>query len=118
MRAGLPDHRATALTALDDLLEHNEAFELSAIDVVRQLGLPLLVSELDHLPERLVEPTRVVLLNDEENVIQLMLDLARIHQSVAEPRKIVPVFLLPEEFDPHFVGARRLVPGVSVLSVA
>ena len=43
VRARLSNHRTAALTALDDLLEHDETLELRAIDIVRKLSLPLLV---------------------------------------------------------------------------
>ena len=118
MRPSFTNHTSTAFTALDYLLEQDETLELSLIHVVGQLSLPLLVSRLDDLSEGLVESGVVVLLDNQENVVKLMAQLIGLVQSLPELAEVGPVLLLPEELNPHFMGSRRLVMQIAVVSVA
>ena len=72
----LSDHASAAFAALHDLLEHDETFELSSVDVIWELALPLLVRQLDHLLEDVVESgiarLLVVLLDYQEYAVELI----------------------------------------------
>lgn len=99
------DHAAPSLATLDNLLEHDEALELGSVDIVWQLGLPLLVRQLYDLLKHLIESLVLVLLDDQENVVELVLDGARVHEGLLVVGQVSPIFLLPEELNPHFVRA-------------
>lgn len=70
------------------------------------------------LLEDLIEALVFVAVNHEEDVVELVLDEVRAHQHRLVLGEVLPVLLLPEELDPHFMSAGTLIAHATRIAVA
>ena len=112
------NHASSTFTAFHNLLEHDKAFKLRSVNVVGQLCFPFLVTKLDSFLEYFIKALIFMSMNHEEDIVELVLDEMRAHEYRFVFGEVIPIFLLPEKLNPHFVCAGTLIAHAAWIAVS